>query len=223
MKKMRIRKIRVAFGMIVLAGLLASVVFLFVSCNNGDGMLGGGRGNETTQSLETDQPVVNQGIPLFLQGDRRWGDQIYGDDRMELTGCGPTCLAMVRCGLGHDTRWTPDQVAEVAERDGYYAKGKGSVWALMSEGAGEFGLTADSVVFDATHIIQTLQRGSPIICAMGPGDFTTEGHFIVLAGVDEASGEILVNDPNSRENSIRTWDVERIMGQVRNLWCYSLS
>lgn len=222
MTKVKIRKVRAFFGLIVLAGLLASVVFLFVRCN-GDGYGGAGEENETAQSLETDQPVVNQGIPLFLQGDRRWRDQIYGDDRMELTGCGPTCLAMVRCGLGHDTRWTPDQVAEVAERDGYYAKGKGSVWTLMSEGAGEFGLSVDKVVFDAAHIIQTLQNGHPIICAMGPGDFTTEGHFIVLAGVDEASGEVLVNDPNSRENSIRTWDVERIMGQTKNLWCYSLS
>lgn len=218
MTKVKLRKIRVAFGLLVLAGVVASVVFLFARCSKGDGAGGVG----TARSSEADQPVVNQGIPLFLQSDRRWKDQMYGDDCMEVTGCGPTCLAMVRCGLGHDTRWTPDQVAEVAEREGYYARGRGSLWALMSEGAGEFGLMADSVVFDATHIIQTLRDKKPIICAMGPGDFTTEGHFIVLAGVDEASGEILVNDPNSRENSIRTWDVERIMGQIKNLWCYSL-
>lgn len=222
MTKRRIRKIRVSFTIIVLAGLVAAVGFLLSSCHDSGSMEGRGAGYGSVRTPETDQPVVNHGIPLFLQGDSRWGNQLYGDDRMEITGCGPTCLAMIRCGLGHDTTWTPDQVAEVAERDGYYAKGKGSVWTLMSEGAGDFGLTADHVVFDETHILRTLRNGNPIICAMGPGDFTTEGHFIVLAGVDEVSGEILVNDPNSRENSIRTWDVERIMAQTKNLWCYSL-
>lgn len=222
MTKREIQKIRIFFCTIFLTALIAAAAVLFGSCKGTDGTEGRGGGPDTARSLETDQPVVNQGIPLFLQGDRRWGDQQYGDDRMEITGCGPTCLAMVRCGLGHDTTWTPDQVAEVAEREGYYARGKGSVWALMAEGADKFGLVSDSVVFDAAHIVQTLRNGRPIICAMGPGDFTTEGHFIVLAGVDEASGEILVNDPNSRENSIRTWDVERIMEQTKNLWAYSM-
>lgn len=222
MTKRRIHKLRVSLVLLVLAGTIAAVGFFLWGCHGMEEGERWGGGSDVVRTPVTDQPVVNQGIPLFLQSDSRWGNQIYGDDRMEITGCGPTCLAMVRCGLGHDTTWTPDQVAEVAERDGYYAKGKGSVWALMSEGAGEFGLTADHVVFDKTHILQTLRNGKPIICAMGPGDFTTEGHFIVLAGVDEASGEILVNDPNSRENSIRTWDVERIMAQTKNLWSFSL-
>lgn len=222
MTKRKIHKLRVSLALLVLAGIITAVGFLLWSCHGMEEGEGWGSGSDVVHTPDADQPVVNQGIPLFLQGDRRWRDQLYGDDRMEITGCGPTCLAMIRCGLGHDTTWTPDQVAEVAERGGYYAKGKGSVWTLMSEGAEEFGLTADSVVFDKTHILQTLRNGNPIICAMGPGDFTTEGHFIVLAGVDEASGEILVNDPNSRENSIRTWDVETIMAQTKNLWSYSL-
>ncbi|MCD8152609.1 MAG: C39 family peptidase [Clostridiales bacterium] len=35
---------------------------------------------------------------------------------------------------------------------------------------------------------------------MGPGDFTTGGHFIVLTGID-SDGNVIVNDPNSRINS----------------------
>ena len=34
-------------------------------------------------------------IPLFLQWDERWGYETYGDDFLAVTGCGPTCLAMV--------------------------------------------------------------------------------------------------------------------------------
>lgn len=55
---------------------------------------------------------------------------------------------------------------------------------------------------------------------MGPGDFTTEGHFLVLTGVDE-NGEILLHDPNSKKRSHQSWNLERLMKQIRNLWTYS--
>ena len=56
---------------------------------------------------------------------------------------------------------------------------------------------------------------------MGPGDFTTTGHFIVLSGTD-GNGNVIVNDPNSIANSSKTWDIDKIMSQMRNLWGYSL-
>ena len=65
--------------------------------------------------------------------------------------------------------------------------------------------------------------GRPIICVMGPGDFTTEGHYIVLIDIEHTSGEIIVNDPNSKENSYKTWSVETIMKQTKNLWAYSIN
>lgn len=33
-------------------------------------------------------------------------------------------------------------------------------------------------------IIETLKSNKPIIASMGPGEFTTKGHFIVLKGID---------------------------------------
>ena len=85
----------------------------------------------------------------------------------------------------------------------------------------KIGLTSHEVAFEKNNILAELEAGNPIICSMGPGDFTTTGHFIVLAGTDGNSG-IIVNDPNSKENSSKVWDIEKIMPQVRNLWGYSL-
>ena len=51
---------------------------------------------------------------------------------------------------------------------------------------------------------------------MGPGAFTTTGHFIVLTGCED--GMIRVNDPNSRKNSEKLWTYEEIAGSIRNLW-----
>lgn len=163
---------------------------------------------------------VEQGIvPLFLQWDERWGYETYGSDFLAVTGCGPTCLSMVRCGLSGDTDWDPLRLAQFAEEGGYYVKGAGTAWDLMTYGAAELGLTVEEVMFDGDHILAQLRSGSPIICAMRPGDFTTAGHFIVLTGVDEY-GSITVCDPNSRNNSEKTWDVEKLIPQIKNLWGY---
>lgn len=164
---------------------------------------------------------LNGGIPLFLQSDERWADKKYGSSDMEISGCGPTCLSMVYCGLTGDTKWDPYAVAKMAEKGGYYVKGVGTSWELMTYGAEEMGLIGEVLTFDEMHIRDALENGKPIICAMGPGDFTTEGHFIVLVGVTE-DGRIIVNDPNSTENSERSWELSRLMGQMKNLWGYSV-
>lgn len=169
--------------------------------------------------IELSGEVTKGTIPLFLQWDERWGYETYGNDFLAVTGCGPTCLSMVRCGLSGDTDWNPLEVARMAEKKGYYVEGAGSSWELMTEGAEALGLTVYSVRFDADHIISALENGNPIICAMRPGDFTTTGHFIVLSGVDE-DGSVIVRDPNSRMNSETSWDVEDLMHQIKNLWGY---
>ncbi len=162
----------------------------------------------------------SEGIPLFLQWDERWGYKTYGDDFMALNGCGPTCLSMVYCGLTGDDEWNPYEVAKMADNGGYYVDGAGSSWELMSSGAEEMGLTVHNVIFDGAHIRSELSKGRPIICAMWPGDFTTAGHFIVLAGEAE-DGSIIVRDPNSIIRSEKNWALDILLPQIKNLWSYS--
>lgn len=163
--------------------------------------------------------VVQGSIPLFLQWDERWGYETYGSDLIAITGCGPTCLSMVWCGLSGQTQWDPLSMARYAEKEGYYVKGAGTAWDFMKMGAEGLGLTVDEIAFDANHILAWLEGGNPIICAMRPGDFTTTGHFIVLSGLDEY-GRVTVRDPNSRNNSEKAWEVEDLMPQIKNLWGY---
>lgn len=161
------------------------------------------------------------GIPLFLQWDERWGYRQYGGDYMAVNGCGPTCLSMVWCGLTGKSKWDPYKLAQKAEKEGYYVKGSGTAWDLMTGGAAELGLQVENLPLDESHILDNLQQGNPIICIVGPGDFTTKGHFIVMTGVDE-KGKIIVNDPNSPKRSKKRWELDTLMSQTRNLWAYSL-
>lgn len=174
----------------------------------------------SSANIDISKDVKKGEIPLFLQWDERWGYEIYGSDFLAVTGCGPTCLSMVYCGITGNTDWNPYQVAVKAENEGYYVTGSGSSWDMMTGLATELGLQVNTVTFDASHILETLKSGNPIICIMGPGDFTSSGHFIVLSGVD-SDGRIEVNDPNSINNSEKKWDIETLIPQIRNLWAYS--
>lgn len=178
--------------------------------------------NDPQVVIDVSKDLEGGTIPLFLQWDERWGTQKYGADSMAVTGCGPTCLSMVRCGLSGDPTWNPLQVAHLAEKEGFYIKGSGSSWTLMSEGAEMIGLTVHEIIYDEEHILTALRSGIPIIAVMGPGDFTSSGHFIVLTGVDE-DGYITVCDPNSRDNSTRHWEAQKLISQIKNLWGYSYS
>ncbi len=158
-------------------------------------------------------------FPMFLQYDIRWKDLQYGDGPMEKTGCGPTCLSIVHCGLTGNDKWDPYSVATKADSDGYYVDGSGSAWDMMTYLAEDMGLNAEELNYSENSIIESLQSGKPVICAMRPGDFTTAGHFIVLTGLDD-NGEITLRDPNSEWNSKQTWSIDRLMPQIKNLWCY---
>lgn len=171
-------------------------------------------------TIDLSKEVTKGEIPLFIQWDERWGYELYGSDFLAVTGCGPTCLSMVYSGLTGETDGSPLAVACMAEEQGYYVEGSGSSWELMSTGAEGLGIHEENVSFDEEHIRSFLSEGNPIICSMGPGDFTTTGHFIVLTGVDK-NGDILVHDPNSRKRSEKAWKLSDLMPQIRNLWGYT--
>lgn len=157
-------------------------------------------------------------IPLLLQWDERWGYQQYGDGMIAETGCGPTCIAMVAAGLCHNPYVTPYIVAQAAEQQGYYIEGTGTSWRMMTDGVLQFGITGEEVTKD--EAVSCLQQGGVLICSVGPGDFTSAGHFIVLTGIHD--GMISVHDPNSRIRSKRQWEASSLFDQIRNIWSYAV-
>lgn len=155
--------------------------------------------------------------PLFLQWDKRWGYLDYGSSVAALSGCGPVCLSMAGYSLTRDEdAFRPDKVIRFALDHGYCVSGNGSKWTLISEGGEELGLDVTELPLDENRMVRALEAGQLIICIMGPGVFTTTGHYIVLTGVED--GKFQVNDPNSRENSQKLWDYDEFADQIRNLW-----
>ncbi len=156
--------------------------------------------------------------PLLLQWDPRWGYANYGENYLAISGCAPTALAMVIAGLTGNDTITPYTVSQYAMDKGYYRDGIGTSWSLMTEGSKHFKVLGTELPLSKNAIYDSLSEGYPIICSMGPGDFTREGHFIVLTGLK--NGKIKVNDPNSKERSNQLWDYETLEYQIKNLWSF---
>lgn len=159
-------------------------------------------------------------VPLLLQWDGRWGYQDYGSSSIAVSGCAPTSLSIAAAYLTGDSTVTPYQVARYADEHGYYIPGQGTSWSLLSEGAAAFGISCRQLSLDKAQIDAALDAGQPVICSMLPGDFTTEGHFIVLAG-RASDGAYEVRDPNSVKRSEKTWSYDRLSGQIAALWACS--
>ncbi len=171
-------------------------------------------------SMDISGDLAAGGYPHFLQWDKRWGYEMYGDDYMAVNGCGPTCLSMVYCGLTGKSDQNPYQVAKMAEQNGYFVDGVGSSWDLMDEGAQKLGLTAEKIENNLeARITSALRSEEPVICSVGEGDFTYEGHFIVLSGILD-DGSIQVLDPNSNANTEKTWEMDRLLPQIAGAWAY---
>ena len=115
-------------------------------------------------------------MPLFIQWDERWGYDYYGKGMIGVNGCGPTSLSMVAVYLTGDTDLDPRKVAEFSEDNGFYVPDNGSAWTLMSQGAAMLGLESRELPLEESIVAEELDKGHPIICIMGPGDFTASGH-----------------------------------------------
>lgn len=157
-----------------------------------------------------------EGVPLFLQWDPQWGYFDYDTSPLGLAGCGPTTLAMAAYYFTGDPNMNPLSLAQFAMDNGYRYPGNGTAWAFMYDGARQLGLRSQTLSLDEETMIQALEDGALIICIMGPGHFTTGGHFILLTGYED--GAFTVNDCNSITRSNRTWTYDEICGEIWNLW-----
>ena len=107
---------------------------------------------------------------------------------------------------------TPVDVANWSYRNGFFINGVGSSWSLMTEGAKHYGLKVEQLSKNnPSRIVSELSKGNPIIVSMGRGNFTRNGHIMVLRGIK--NGKVLVSDPASKTRSGKLWDLSLIISQ----------
>lgn len=171
-------------------------------------------GSVTGGFTENEQP---EDYPLLLQWDIRWGYMPYGERGVVgSSGCGPACLSMAVFYLTGNRECTPDAVAQYSLDEGHYIDGVGTAWALLDNYPTEYGLTVTHPSINEETMKAQLDKGNILICSVRPGDFTSEGHFIVIYGYDENGFK--VNDPKCIYRSRLSWTYEQIQDDIKRIW-----
>ena len=157
--------------------------------------------------MDGSTPVV-----YYNQMDDRWCNAPYGTDNVGHYGCGPTSMAIVVSSLSDETV-DPPHMALWAYQNGHWCSGSGSYHSVVPGAAKAWGLNVETCRRDDPQkLADALASGKLVVAIMGPGHFTSRGHFIVLRGVTSA-GKILVADPASYKRSGQEWDISVIMGE----------
>jgi len=155
----------------------------------------------------------NVTLTYYNQKDDAWATSPYGGDQIGPYGCGPTAMAMVVSSLTQNPI-TPAEMASWAANAGYWAFRSGSYLSIVQGTADAYGLRCTSLhPENVDELRQELASDGIIVALMGAGHFTRSGHFILLHGV-ALDGNILVADPNSRDNSLAEWDAQIILDEL---------
>ena len=175
--------------------------------------------NQLHPEIDLSEEAKSEDVPLLIQWDERWGYEAFGSSFIGCSGCGPTSFSMVAVYLTHNPEYSPLYMANYVDEHGYHVKGVGTSWSFFTQGCEAFGIHCTSLSVNEAKIKEYLDKGSPIICSVGPGDFTVKGHLIVITGYDKKG--LKINDPNSRINSEKSWDFSSIKSQIRSVWAFS--
>lgn len=157
-------------------------------------------------------------VVYYNQADPRWANKPYGKNpanTIRNAGCGPSSLAII-VSTFTGKNYDPEYMANWCYNKGFYVEGVGSYHNLIPDGAKAFGLNVEyASKGEYQKVLNALSDGDKLVgIIVGPGTFTTYGHFFVLTGMTE-SGKITIADPGSRAFTNQVWDFSTIQADAR--------
>ena len=171
---------------------------------------------------------MNKQPVYYLQTDPRWKDKPYRVPGESATvgnsGCGPSCAAMLIETLTGRT-YTPEAACNWSVQHGYKALKQGTYYSYFKPQFAAFGIDCDQLSWVNTYgkpdhanhdkALELLMQGYYIIACMGPGTWTTSGHFVVMWWQD---GKVRINDPASTKDARLNGDIRTFRSQVKYYW-----
>lgn len=171
-----------------------------------------------TALASVEQPIS------FLQYDSQWGSKSYTScsnysQTMANSGCGPTAAAMV-INYYVDETITPVEIADYALDNGYRTYNNGTAYGLFSQLAEENDLEflETSSSSEALNWMQS-REDSLIICSMAPGNWTRNGHYILLWKIE--NGNVYINDPGSTNKNRLKNTFSLLSSQAKRYFCFN--
>ena len=195
-------------------GICGQKTWAAILATGTDGASGG-----DTEPTVTPTPGTFVQPPDFKQYDSRWGKKRYSthtnSQTMANSGCGPTAAANVVAAL-KDNTVTPWTLAQLAMAWGDRTYNSGTAWSFFKHLMTEYNFTkmVQSASIDALKAC--LDAGGYVVCSMGPGYWTSGGHFITAWKYD--ASYIYCNDPASAKR--KKQEIKQFMKERKQFFCF---
>ena len=171
---------------------------------------------------------MNKRPVSYLQTDSRWRSKPYRvtgeNDTIGESGCGPACAAMAIATLS-DPSVTPLETCKWSMTHGYKALNQGTYYSYFRPQLAAFGIVCEQllpsrIINQPMHPIhqqvkEYLAQGNYVIALMGPGTWTSSGHFVLLWGWDD---KVHINDPASTKTARLNGDSDTFCREARCYW-----
>ena len=136
----------------------------------------------------------------YKQADSRWGKKVYtscGNKKQTIanSGCGPTSMADIMATWVNKLI-TPVEMCAYAVKHGFRTKSSGTAWGFFKSIATAYGFTGFVQTKSMATARAALKNGAFVVASMGPGYWTSGGHFICLWKTDDVY--MYANDPASK-------------------------
>ena len=192
-----------------------------------DGICGPKTWNALITGAETKPitPDVTPGVfkqPVdYKQYDSRWGKKIYSNHNdpkqtMASSGCGPTAMADIIATI-IDSGVTPWDMAQLSMKWGDRTDNSGTAWKFFKPDTAEY-YQFNKVVQSANKAALTacLDAGGYVVCSMGPGYWTSGGHFITAWKYNNS--DVYCNDPASAKRTHQA--TTQFMKERKQFFCF---
>lgn len=165
----------------------------------------------------------------YLQTDPKWGSLDYSAPGEKTTiaasGCGPTAMAMVLATWA-DPSVTPKTECAWALAHGYKAPHQGTYYGYFEPAGARYGLRVTRLNYASLYgkstsayhaqVKDALDRGELVIACMGPGNWTSSGHYVLAWKID--GDTIYINDPASTKAARTKGSYSLFRQQVKYYW-----
>ena len=131
----------------------------------------------------------------------------------EKNGCGAASVAMILQYWERQQGRSPSANADEIQRELYNRPAHGIYASDLEHYLEQQGFRTFALRGDWDDLKQHLSKGRPLIVALEPSSLGGPLHFVVVAGVDDQQGLVMLNDPaqrkllkESRSNFEREWN-----------------
>ena len=132
-----------------------------------------------TAGVMAAEQTENKQLKVVYYNQADYPGKKIGGSTIQAAGCGPTAVAVCYSSLTGKKADVP-KMCKQAYKHGWYYTGQGCSHSVIPGLSKLYGMQCKGLGTNKDAVEKALRAGHPVVALMGPGDFTKNGHFVVL-------------------------------------------